>query len=182
MGSSRLKFVLPENERKSLWDIFYTRCCCVDNLISCFSKDVSKILRMMRFWDPCRIFSMLLLRLKLLLVVACCHLAQHSRMKMKRKTQKDDCKSPREKNDTFFEGVRVTRQQEFHVKSYYIWQIYNTSNGCSSYQPCEKRSFQLLSNTGQNIFGTTIQFFSKYKNESRKKLQKNLLQRDIPWP
>lgn len=55
-----------------------------------------------------------------MLVVACCHLAQHSRMKMKRKTQKDDCKSPREKNDTFFEGVRVTRQQEFHVKSYYI--------------------------------------------------------------
>ena len=47
-----------------------------------------------------------------------------------------------------------------------------TSNGFSSYQPCEKRSFQLLSNTGQNIFGTTIQFFSKYKNESRKKLQK----------
>ena len=86
--------------------------CCVHNLISCFSKDVSKILRMMRFWDPCRIFSMLL-------TVAC---SESFSMLPFSSTFKDENEEEdyskrwlreREKTTThFFEGVRVTRQQE----------------------------------------------------------------------
>ena len=44
-----------------------------------------------------------------------------------------------------------------------------TSNGFSSYQPCEKRSFQLLSNTGQNIL---VQKFNKEFMNKEKKIAK----------